>query len=515
MANYDSAAAGAAALQGAQALRVWEEFGRPEALRSTLAKRRVSAFNPSILDFLAAGPTRFTPAGGASVGFTPPAPTPAFVAPTSGGIQQQTQPAPARPSVAWDDVSGTINTWRLGGVPVSWPTPGHMYGSLNDPGWWARYGADLATQVQTNPRVATYLQQNAPGAILSKLGLAPLQAPDPYDMPPRNIDLAAWGFGQRIDAPNLQNVTVDWRQQPRTIAPDSFATLNMSHLPQQLRQVQTPRTGTFLNVLEKAGTWATAPDAATVGRMYEDAINAANLTRLDEERRAREGALNTAVATRGLSGGTLGDTTNRAVDLWASREAARMRADTLPQRLALEQSLRGETNALTAQRAALIQALQAAENARLREAFSDALQRLQTEGVLMAGENERRRGDVALRSDLQQRQMDDFYRQLEARRALASDANQNAWARVGWRAQQNRQLQDEAMGLLNYLQSDAGTAVSPWQSVNALGDYASTMAGISNAAAERAAREKAAKTGLFGQILGTLGSVFGRGRIWK
>jgi len=604
----DRAAAAGYAQQGAMAQRIWEDYGRPEADRWMRAKAQVGAFNPSILSFIqnprpyqqrtgsltlaaAPPPSRNTntyrfrvnpspspapPAAQAppAAATPPPAPvgTPPPAGPTTPPPAPVGTPPPAGPTtppgattvstvappgdqapalVRWDDIKSTVNTWKLAGVPVQWETPGAMYQSMQDPAWLARYGADLRRQLDRNPQVRDFFAQNAPRNVLNYLGIDPQAAPPAVSVAPMDVDLAYWGFGQRLEAPNLEVVNPDWSALPRPLNPDNSLYLH-SYLT-TLSNVDTlaPSGGQSFNPLMPAGNlwattpaeasvaprtaqqWVDTPDASEAGRAFADALNAANLLRVNEAALAQKQDAAGALARRGVGRSAGGDSVDRAVELWANREAAKLQADTAAQRLQLEQALRNERNRQLQQRfenelavmgmeqalreendrrliqkAQLGQQLTAAENDRLRQIWEDEMRRQQLRAELTAMENERNLQWASARGDLQQRAANDFYRMLEAQRTLAADRNQAALARAGWEAEQNQQRQNELMGLLNYLQADATGQLNPWQGVSAVGDYARGLADLAGQQAARAQAAQQGALGLWGSAFQALGSLY-------
>ena len=551
----DRAAAAGYAQQGAMAQRIWEDYGRPEADRWMRAKAQVGAFNPSILSFIQS-PRRYqqpagglTPAAAVQPASSPVTPAPASVTPASPAGAPPGAQAP--PPVRWDDIKSTINTWKLAGVPVSWETPGAMFQSMQDQAWLNRYGADLRRQLNNNPQVRDFLAQNAPRDVLNYLGIQPQAAPPAVSVPPMNVDLSYWGFGQRLEAPDLNVVNPDWSALPRSVDPNnSFWLHSFQTSINNLDSLGSPVGNSFNPLIPAGNLWATtpaeasvaprtaqrwvdAPDASEAGRAFADALNAANLLRVNEAALARKQDAAGALARRGVGASALGDASDRAVELWANREAAKLQADTAAQRLALEQALRNERNQQLQQRfanelavmgmeqalreendrrliqkAQLGQQLTAAENARLQQIWENEMRRVQARADLTARENERNLQTVMTQSDLQQRAANDFYRMLEAQRMLAADRNQAALTRAGWEAQQNQQRQNELMGLLNYLQADATGQLNPWMGVSALGEYARGMADLAGQQAARAQAAQQGALGLWGTTFQALGSLY-------
>ena len=576
----DRAAAAGYAQQGAMAQRIWEDYGRPEADRWMRAKAQVGAFNPSILSFIQS-PRRYQqPAGGLTPAAAPPATqpasspaTPASVTPASPAGAPPGAQAP--PPVRWDDIKSTINTWRLAGVPVSWETPGAMFQSMQDQAWLNRYGADLARQLNNNPQVRDFLAQNAPRDVLNYLGIQPQAAPPTVSVPPMNVDLSYWGFGQRLEAPDLNVVNPDWSALPRPLDPNNSLYLHsyQNVLANVASSALAPSAGHSFNSLTPAGNlwattpagvdddlarwgygqrvaapdlevvnpdwgalprsvdpnnsfwlhsfqtsinnldslgspaghsfmlqmpapnlwattpaeasvsprtaqrWVDAPDASEAGRAFADALNAANLLRVNEAALAQKQDAAGALARRGVGASALGDASDRAVELWANREAAKLQADTAAQRLALEQALRNERNQQLQQRfanelavmgmeqalreendrrliqkAQLGQQLTAAENARLQQIWENEMRRVQARADLTARENEQKLQTVMTQSELQQRAFNDFITRINTQRALAADRNQAALTRAAWDVQQNQRSFENRLAVMDWEQ---------------------------------------------------------------
>ena len=466
--SADKDAAAALAASGALGQRVWEDVGRPDAMGALKAKQNVRSFNNSIYGFLGGQP------GGTGATGTPA---------TGGtGATGGTAPAAGPKVVSWDQAKPLFNAMKVGGKTIpysnadhsSWDSIGNIIRSINNDQWWRAYGEDFKRQVNADPVMKGYLAQNMPQETLTKIGLTK-ETPDFFaqagggtPVADRNLDLSKFGFGQQIATPALQQTPIDLASTPGGISPDDYKTLS------------------FLSLLPKDTDWTAAPDAATVGQKYADTLNAANLTRLDQQKRAKTGAAAAAQAMRGAGGGgTMGNATDRAVDLWAGRESARMNADTIGKQMELEALLRNEANTLLERKAGLGQNVLGAENQRVLS-------------------------DAGLANTVAQQNRDDWYRKAELQRSIDADANQNAWGRVGWQAQERDNAKGDVMSLLNYLQADAIGQLNPYNAVNASSNYANQMAGHAGQIGSRQQQWSSnalANAGLIGNLFGAaLGS---------
>lgn len=446
-----------------QTKNVWEQYGEPEMERWKAERSRLEGipagfrntlstpttgtrarthgpvlYNPNHLQTSQAQTTRATQqvptagaaqsSGGNQAGSVNRSATPSRGVVQASADNRVTQGEQATPT-PWGD------RWRFSIDGANSTTvvdsPSQLRQKVYDSEWWAKNGEAAKSWIRTKPELAEWMRTNDPD-MARKFGVAPEQEyPAAMEFNPE-----AWGFGQTVEGPDYYQSMLDWGSKAGGQTGDPYAALQ-----------------------NRVDQMVLAPDASTVGQQYADTVTTAKLLDQDKRLRSAASATGAGLAARGLNNSTMAGSSNAALANMAAGERARINADTIGQRMQLEQALRGELNNTLAQQTAL------------------------SKGIVDAGNT-----DWYNRQNLQQN-WDAQYNEYADRQAAWDQASLNA-------------RKADASQMVNFLYGDLPFALDPYRAAQTGGQIGGALGQLGSQQANRWAQSNAAALGMWGDLLG-------------